>query len=77
MAWNRAARSTEGSPWCDLHGVRAILCGVNTVNVTERPLYLSKLHAKVVFKGQGPGLVNVLWVDAHTNETELTRHIHV
>ena len=48
MGWNRVAHPTEGSPRRGLHGVPAILCGVNAVKDARRLLYLSKLHAKVV-----------------------------
>ena len=48
MGWNRVAHPTEGSPRRGLHGVPAILCGVNAVKDARRLLYLSKLGAKVV-----------------------------
>ena len=48
MGWNRVAHPTEGSPRRGLHGVPAILCGVNAVKDARRLLYLSKLHAEVV-----------------------------
>ena len=48
MGWNRVAHPTEGSPRRGLHGVPAILCGVNAVKDARRLLYLSKLGAEVV-----------------------------
>ena len=49
MGWNRVAHPTEGSPRRGLHGVPAILCGLNAVKDARRLLYLSKLGAKVVW----------------------------
>ena len=48
MAWNRLVRPIETSLGCHLRGMRAPAHGGNATNHTERPLYLSKLHAKVV-----------------------------
>ena len=48
IVWNRPVRSIETSLGCVLCGMRASAHVGKATTHTERPLYLSKLHAKVV-----------------------------
>ena len=48
MGWNRVVRPIETSLGCPLRGMRASAHGGKATTHTERPLYLSKLHAEVV-----------------------------
>ena len=53
MGWNRRVRPIETSLGYVLRSVRASACVGNARAVTECPLYLPKLHAKVVLELQG------------------------
>ena len=67
MAWNRLVRPIETSLGCHLRGMRAPAHGGNATNHTERPLYLSKLHAKVV------GVLQRDWVGFPGTQSRPTR----
>ena len=49
MGGNRVVHSIESSLGCPLHGVQAILREHKAVSIAWCPLYLLKLHAKVVW----------------------------